>query len=292
MKIKWLSLTNASLLLLMACLLMACPFGKKEPVAPQEQLVDPTNANALNEVLIMPGNAQEVQGTPPAPSASPDAPRTVNPISEINSSNGSTAPIPFSYNNVNGNLGGCYVQVVGANSYYRLPYSGVSGRSGSLSLPIQLPTNVGEGRFRVAFCVYDANGRISNVVYVNVNVLRLGTGALQISLAWTTATDQDLHVIDPTGAEIYYDYPYSNSGGELDRDDTDGYGPENIFWDENAPDGTYKVSVVDYDRTSTPNPFFVTINSPGKSKTFNGQTINGNRVQVVTFTKSGSTYSY
>lgn len=267
-----------------------------DPLAPTQPaaapLIDPGNANQLSQVLITPAGAQTMQGAPPAPTGGTAAPRVSNPVTELNSSNGSTATLPFQYNNVSGNLRGCYAQVVGSSQYYNIPYPGTSGATGNLSLPLGIPTNVDGGRFQVAFCVYDASGRVSNVVILTVNVLRLGTGALQISLSWSTPTDQDLHVTDPTGNEIYFASPSSPSGGELDRDDQDGYGPENIFWKDSAPDGTYRVSVEDYDNTSTANPIVVTVNSPGKSKTFTGQTIRGNTVQVVTITKSGNTYTY
>lgn len=71
------------------------------------------------------------------------------------------------------------------------------------------------------------------------------TGAVHITLTWDNATDVDLHVIDPYGEEIYYAHRNSASGGELDVDDIDGYGPENIFWPEGgAPNGLYTVAVV------------------------------------------------
>lgn len=55
-------------------------------------------------------------------------------------------------------------------------------------------------------------------------------------------TDIDLHVVDPSGEEIYYRHMNSASGGWLDRDDTVGPGPEHIRWEE-APAGTYKIYV-------------------------------------------------
>jgi hypothetical protein len=78
----------------------------------------------------------------------------------------------------------------------------------------------------------------------------LRTGEVRITLTWDNATDVDLHVTDPFGEEIFTGLvfggnPSSASGGQLDVDDTDGFGPENIFWPENgAPTGQYKVEVV------------------------------------------------
>lgn len=279
--------------LLYGLLLAACLFAcNQTKIDKQDTLIDPADANSLSPVLLLPDGAQRVQGEAPAPTGGSAAPQAANPVQSVISSNGSTVLIPFTYANVSGNLAGCYAQVVGANQYINIPYTSTSGSSGSLQLSLGIPTRVNEGVFRVAFCVYDRNGRVSQVVYVTVNVLRLGTGALQISLSWSTPTDQDLHVVDPSATEIYFANKLSSTGGELDRDDINGYGPENIFWLDNAPDGSYKVSVKDYESTSTPNPFVVTVNSPGKSKSFSGQTLRGNTVNVITIQKSGTTYTY
>jgi hypothetical protein len=72
-------------------------------------------------------------------------------------------------------------------------------------------------------------------------------GSVHVTLTWDNATDVDLHVIDPYGEEIYYANRSSASGGQLDVDDTDGYGPENIYWPQDgAPSGQYTVAVVYY----------------------------------------------
>ena len=42
--------------------------------------------------------------------------------------------------------------------------------------------------------------------------------------------DLDLHVIEPGGKEIYWEDPKGQQGGELDVDNTKGFGPENIYW--------------------------------------------------------------
>lgn len=76
-------------------------------------------------------------------------------------------------------------------------------------------------------------------------------GAVKVTLSWESAVDLDLHVTDPNSEEIYYSHKTSASGGLLDVDDTDGGtaanpAAENIYWDTNAPSGTYTVTVVYY----------------------------------------------
>ena len=76
-------------------------------------------------------------------------------------------------------------------------------------------------------------------------------------MIWNTdGVDLDLHVIEPGGKEIYWEEPKGRQGGELDVDNTKGFGPENIYWLVESrgpgsekvkgpgPPGTYKWFVV------------------------------------------------
>ncbi|CAD7954581.1 unnamed protein product [Amoebophrya sp. A25] len=69
---------------------------------------------------------------------------------------------------------------------------------------------------------------------------------LCIWLNWDTdKTDLDLHVIEPSGEEVYYQNRWSCSGGYLSRDFTQGYGPE-VYLLKRPVKGTYKVQVKYY----------------------------------------------
>ena len=280
--------TSACLLCGLA-LLSAC---HNNTVDPTDQRIDPSNANALSRVLVMPDGTQMLTGAPPASSALSAAPVLTSLQTQVTASNGSTTPLSFSYGNVDDNLGGYYVQVIGADAYFRVPHSGQSSSIGWIYLPIGLPGNVDEGFFSVNVSVYDAQGRVSNAERVYVSVLRLGSGALQISLSWNTPTDQDLYVTDPQGSTIWYGETNASSGGLLDRDETDGFGPENIFWLESAPDGTYSVTVNDFTGTRTPNTCYVTVTAPGISRAFTATTQYGSTARVVTFTKAENRYTF
>lgn len=273
-------------------LIVASLFSCSKGGDPTPAKIDPANASQLSRVIIMPSGAVSNNGSTPSSTTSTQTPTVISGVSSVISSNGGTVPLSFTYQNVNGNLAGCYVQIEGADSYYNVPYTSTSGSSGRLSVPITLPTNLIAGTFKVRFSVYDQAGRISSYQTVEVNVLELGTGALQISLSWDTYTDQDLYVTDPTGTSINYRNTTSSSGGQLDRDDTDGFGPENIFWLSNAPDGQYNVKVDDYRSSSTLNTCYVTINTPSANKTYTVTTRYGSTANVVTFTKSGNTYTF
>jgi hypothetical protein len=77
----------------------------------------------------------------------------------------------------------------------------------------------------------------------------LGTGDVQVTLTWTGDLDLDLHVVDPSGAEIYFGSPTSATGGQLDVDKIPSSGDsgphvENVFWPTGgAPPGAYQATV-------------------------------------------------
>ena len=77
----------------------------------------------------------------------------------------------------------------------------------------------------------------------------MGVGDITIRLTWNETADLDLHVIEPSGTEIYFGSPTSSSGGELDRDanfpcSTATTSPaENVYWNTGAPTGEYEVDV-------------------------------------------------
>jgi hypothetical protein len=80
----------------------------------------------------------------------------------------------------------------------------------------------------------------------------LGTGDVQITLRWESDSDLDLHVVEPSGEEIWYSDPGpTETGGQLDVDsnvgcDNDG-SVENVFWPEgDMPLGEYEVQVVGF----------------------------------------------
>jgi len=73
-----------------------------------------------------------------------------------------------------------------------------------------------------------------------VNDQCVHTGQLQITLTWDRPGDMDLHVLTPHDGHIYFNHRRAD-GGELDRDDTGGTGPENVFWESSPPSGRYVI---------------------------------------------------
>lgn len=119
-----------------------------------------------------------------------------------------------------------------------------------------------------------------------------GTGQVQVTLSWDDAVDLDLHVIEPSGEEIYYLHSVSTTGGRLDRDRTCSYtskSPENIFWGSTgAPQGTYTVNVHLYSLCNLGGgsiPFRLRTVVDGVARTFSGSVISGETKTVTTFNR-------
>ena len=104
-------------------------------------------------------------------------------------------------------------------------------------------------------------------------------GDTQVSVTWNTPADVDLHVIEPSGEEIYFGNSASASGGELDIDanaacSVSAVTQENIGWlPGTAPSGEYIVRVEYWDACgAVETEYVVTISIPdaGQVLTFSG----------------------
>ncbi len=115
-------------------------------------------------------------------------------------------------------------------------------------LVMTLAQNIPEASFTVNFAAGTAGG-IGVYSSEMVAVLVVGTGDVQVSVTWNSNADVDLHVVDPTNAEIYWFSSTSPSGGTLDLDSNaacagDNIRNENITWPTaTPPSGTYIVRV-------------------------------------------------
>ncbi len=75
---------------------------------------------------------------------------------------------------------------------------------------------------------------------------------LKIILMWDTdKTDVDLHVVEPNGEECYYGHRETSTGGSLDVDIVDGYGPE-IYTRSVPLKGNYTIKVHYYSDNGNP----------------------------------------
>ncbi len=186
-----------------------------------------------------------------------------------------------------------FVQIEGADEYFVVPFSALtSDGAGGYTITFYGPT-AGDTQIitstltgQINIQVFYAQVALADLLnatftgstdaanwsapaYVDCVTQAVATGDLQFNLTWNTANDVDLHVIEPGGNEIDWTNTVSVSGGELDVDDVDGYGPENIFWAATVPAGTYSVFVENFDGSAAPG-YTLTVTKQGVSTPYTG----------------------
>lgn len=158
--------------------------------------VDINNPDEVSKSLTI-ENATFIKGTLPSPSASGSAPSLsdFNDGEDLLSIQGSKVIVNTYVES--GAANGFYVQVQGANGYYKVASTQATKRQratdskrkhkiglssartkqddgGSVSFSIEVPKNIKSGEFCVSYCVYDAQNQVSNVITQCVTVVTLG----------------------------------------------------------------------------------------------------------------------
>ncbi|MFH1533249.1 MAG: hypothetical protein ABIK09_21190 [Pseudomonadota bacterium] len=212
-----------------------------------------------NELKLKLQNGQEIPLTldggifvdeiPPPPSASWTQPISMVYGNDFIITGGSaTLNVNFADYAYIGEIIGIIVWADDYAGYYQKPLADPSGDEELLLLlrafvePAMPPNSI-----TLNLQVVDEIGRVSPVMQKTLSVESVGSGDIQVSVAWDHDDDVDLHVVEPTGCEIYYANDICGSGGWLDLDSNpacsiDGINNENIFWPlGQAPTGTFIV---------------------------------------------------
>jgi hypothetical protein len=254
----------------------------------------PTNSieQYLSKVALAGGSvtASLVRGNPPAASSGPSVNATA-PAQVINGGSSQISLTSASQFSV------IIIAVDGRTDYYQLTLpAGVTTADLVMTLAQQIPTTT----FTLTVAAGSSASTIGPYASQLVGLVTVGTGDVQVSVSWNSAADVDLHVVDPSGEEIYYGNPTATSGGELDLDSnaacgTDGPRNENITWPTGtAPSGTYTVRL-DYwaNCSAASTNYIVTVHVTGHATqtytgTFTGSGDGGglgDGIQITTFTK-------
>ncbi|WP_298739526.1 hypothetical protein [uncultured Chitinophaga sp.] len=168
--------------------LYACKKDKDNQETPGVQ-IDPADAKALTAAVKV-FHGTNITG------AIPLTPVTEAPVLAASSNNQTIMAISGRYAVIipevaSGEVSGYYVQITGADSYFKVDYSKpVSGRkkprtSSGLSritgsnadsaIVIVLPANIKPGTFCLEYAAYDAENRLSNFIKACVTVIAAGT---------------------------------------------------------------------------------------------------------------------
>jgi hypothetical protein len=166
----------------------------------------------------------------------------------------------------------------------------------ALDLVITLSQDAPQATLGFMYAAAPSGGPFGRLLVQNINMVRVGAGDVQVSVAWDAPTDVDLHVVDPAQEEIYFANLTSASGGTLDLDSNaacsiDNINNENVTWPVGgAPSGSYSVSLVYWSACTQPQTnYTVTIFVRGQAaQTFSGTLVNAStsvKIPIGTFTK-------
>src|SRR5262245_2595656 len=158
-----------------------------------------------------------------------------------------------------------YVSIQGQDGYWEVIVpAGSSVADVLLTLAQQLPAEI-----TIVFEVVDAAGNVSAPQTLVTTIIQVKTGDVQVSVSWNV--DNDLHVVDPNGFEIFWSDTISPELGELDLDSNpvcaiDGINNENVLWPiGKAPAGQYIVRVDNFDNCQAAAAVYVvTVQKKGK----------------------------
>lgn len=195
-----------------------------------------------------------------------------------------TSPTPFSR---------VIVSLTYFDGYYQLD---LPAPVTSVDIVLNMSPNAPQAAMGFVYGAGAQGGPMGPSLTQSINLLRVGSGDVQVSVAWDAPTDVDLHVTDPSGEEIYFAHKTSASGGTLDLDSNpactiDHINNENVVWPTgNAPTGTFTVELVYWSACSQPQSnYTVTVVVAGQQpQVFSGTLVTSNantKIPIGTFTR-------
>jgi hypothetical protein len=190
------------------------------------------------------------------------------------------------------------VQLAGDAGYHTVVGVDPEG-DGVYDISVRVSGEAAGTSLMLGVALLDAAGNAGPQQALEVRLVPSGTGDVKVTLSFDRLHDLDLHVLEPTGDQIFYQRPGSTLGGRLDLDSGANCEPsaantENVFWPPGgAPAGRYTVSVQNYQQCSPGAiAFDVTVEYGGRTETYEGtfadgtaaeEPTSGNVRQIATF---------
>lgn len=147
------------------------------------------------------------------------------------------------------------VQLAGEDGYYTVAGVDPDGDA-TYDISIKVPADTADASVRVSVALLDVQGSAGAYQVLELPLVASGTGDVKVTLSFDRLHDLDLHVVEPSGDQIFYERPGSTVGGQLDLDSGANCEPsasnsENVYWPPGiAPPGEYRVSVRNYQQCS------------------------------------------
>lgn len=168
-----------------------------------EDTISITDANAITSGITITGSTI-VDGNPPSPSTDDNAPKLFDAENVVGIT-GNSLYLSIDQETSN-SVGGIYLKVVGADSYFDIPSSALGNSGGRIgfgkngraekagriektnedvAVGIEIPDGLQPGIFCVEYCIYDVDNLISNIVEVCIEIKAFGgEGSEFLIKAW------------------------------------------------------------------------------------------------------------
>jgi len=215
-----------------------------------------------------------MMGAPPA--CDPSSPFYILPPPDFN---GSSTVITggsglYSGSVTGGSLTRIDVSFMELSGFYEVPLSGTD-----FTFTVSFAQDLTLTMVTMVLIPYGLDGAVGQCFYFPVNIVQVGGGDLQVSLVFDMPDDLDIHLVEPSGTEIYYGATVSPSGGTQDLDSNpacfqDYVNNENItYTGVTPPTGSYTVRV-DYWEDCAPGSgpvnYVITVTKGGVASTYMG----------------------
>jgi len=264
-------LTRVAAAVAMAALLSSCGDDPTSPDDEQHTIGDYVASVSVDDI---PGEMREnviSRPTSGGPAISVAGPGTI--VNGGTTTVHVTSQTPFQTLYVAGSIPASRL-FIPVSGYFEIP---LPAPTTSAELLINFPQALGSNEFTLHYSAADAAGRMGMPDQTDYRAIIVGAGDIQVTVAWDTDADVDLHVVDPGGDEIYWANRQSASGGQLDLDSNaacagDNVRNENISWPVGtAPQGVYTVRV-DYwaNCSASTTNYTVVIHNEGQSAIYYG----------------------
>jgi len=137
----------------------------------RSNLISPDDPNAVSNAISIEG-AIRIEGQPPAQGGGTGAAPVITGGSALEITSGDTAQLQVGFESESG-YEDCYVQVDGADDYFLISQpSDIT--SGTITIEIDIPSEIDTGAFSFYTCIVGANGSVSNPISTPVGVTNLG----------------------------------------------------------------------------------------------------------------------
>jgi len=284
---------------IVASLAVAVACGTSSPTSPSGTSV----TNFLSGASTSGGapvQGSQQSGTPPAPNGGPTATTGGNGSAVAGGSSGvavsGSAPFQSVVVSASSSSGSASLFVPGGLGGPRTSATSTATGFFRIDLPspvtsqtivVTFSRSIPAAAFNIQIQLISATGAVGAVATLPVTVHTVSASAVEVNVSWNQPSDVDLHVVEPSGNEIFFgNKGPSPTGGTLDLNSNDAplgatgvcaidnVDNENVSWPTGTPAaGTYQVKVDYFSTCGVRNvtSFVVTITNNGVVSTFTGE---------------------